>query len=210
MIKPEETINSLKNKLKPLLGDHLGFHEVTSFPKVYNLCCGYCSDAITRGEEVKIVNLFDNYWIYMKIVFQPYEVENNKTTMTNYYIMFSLSVFYGEYSDKLKKQLFRAEWDNYENDDSSHPQPHWHFYIDNQNENLQTSFSEIIDGVSDGFTQVIANENKEFQKMHFAMNGQWSNKEGHLHKIEDSEDFIKWAFGLIEHISTQLKYIERT
>ena len=79
-----------------------------------------------------------------------------------------------------------------------------------KNENLQTSFSEIIDGVSDGFTQVIANENKEFQKMHFAMNGQWSNKEGHLHKIEDSEDFIKWAFGLIEHISTQLKYIERT
>jgi len=208
MINPEETISNLKGKLKPLIGYSFGFDMASRSPMKYVLSCGYCSSAITNGEEVNIINLYDDYWIYMNITFNPYEeIVKRGPTKTNYNIMFSLSLFHGEYVDQ-KKQLFRAEWDNYEKDESLHPQPHWHFYI-NEEENKTSTFNETIEDEDIGFYQSLKNENKEFQKMHFAMNGQWSANEGHMHRIKESDSFVEWVFGLVDHIYTQLKYIDK-
>lgn len=73
MIKPEETISKLKEKLTPLIGERFGFDKVNTFPVEYVLRCGYCAETVTCGEAIKIIHFFENYWMYMKITFNPYE-----------------------------------------------------------------------------------------------------------------------------------------
>lgn len=209
MIKPEETIYKLKEKLTPLIGERFGFDKVNSFPIEYVLRCGYCVETVTRGETIKIINFFEDYWIYMKITFNPYEKKVKRgTTETFFNVMFTLSIFYGGFSDK-KKHLFRAEWDNYEKDDSSHPQPHWHFYM-NDEEIDSESFESSVENTKSGFAESLESEKKEFQKIHFAMNAQWSEtNKSHIHKIDNTDTFIEWTFGLIDHIRVQLEYIDK-
>ena len=56
-------------------------------------------------------------------------------------MLITLSVFQGEETDKSKNQLFCAEWDDYENGDMKHPQPHWHFLSNKSFKN--TTIAEI-------------------------------------------------------------------
>ena len=167
-----------------------------------------CS-ALTLGEEVKVINLFDNYWLYIHINIYPSQ-ESKKI----YYINFSLSLFYGSYGELNKRQLFRAEWDNYEKPCSPmHPQPHWHFYMDNEDIDISKDFNDNIENTIDnGFMEMINNskiQNKLFREMHFAMSERWITGKGeHIHKIDNTNDFIEWVLGLIDHINGQLKYID--
>jgi len=44
-------------------------------------------------------------------------------------------------------------------------------------------------------------------RFHFAMNGQWAERSGEIHKVNDNSSLINWFSGLIIHIEHELKYL---
>lgn len=79
-------------------------------------------------EEVTVIYWFDNFWVYVEVRF-----EESNTFIT-------ISVFQGIRSEKYKNQLFRAEWDDYNNNEERHPQPHWHITA---NQVIENTFVEL-------------------------------------------------------------------
>jgi hypothetical protein len=153
-------------------------------------------------EEVSVIKWFDDFWLYIDIRF-----EKSDTKIPNTFITFS--VFQGENDDIIKNQLFRAEWDNFENNEK-HPQPHWHVYSDHNLEKTFSNFIEMVDE-NNSFTNMISEEKSkgiDLKKIHFAMNGLWSTNGGHIHKIENEETIINWFQGLLSHIKSQLEYVK--
>jgi len=152
-------------------------------------------------EQVKVVNLFDEFWLSVYITFKPQKVLE--------LLSFSLSVFKGTEADDYKQQIFRAEWNYYEND-SSHPQPHWHFYSNSEVEYLKKQFSEIVENDKGSFLSELANESqskmRNVTKMHFAMNSQWQIRKGHSCSLESATTFINWFDGLLGHLKEELAY----
>jgi len=175
----------------------------------YESTGNYLSDAITRDNHpIKVVKWFNDFWIYVDIQFQkePDEIKDFR-------IFFSLMVFVGKEDDLIKIPLFRAEWDNYENNEY-HPQPHWHFYVDSEKQIMMQSFNEMLDGDSTpGFADLLKEElspKADLNQFHFAMNALWHHSSGgHIHKIDNNHDFTQWFIGLIGHIKHQLEYISK-
>src|SRR3989339_1805130 len=58
-------------------------------------------------DKVTVIKWFNDFWLFVEIKFILSEVGNLIP-------FFSLSVFQGDRSDKVKNQLFRAEWDSYD------------------------------------------------------------------------------------------------
>lgn len=147
-------------------------------------------------EEVTVIKWFDDYWVYVDITF----IENQT--------FISLSVFQGEAGNKNKHQLFRAEWDDYDNDDEIHPQPHWHITA---NQVIEKAFEEFADDADIGGFVDLFREDKgnivDINKMHFAMCGNWINDETHTHRLDDVEKIKKWFQGLLDHLRGQLEYV---
>ena len=195
------------------------------------------TDAFDKGRgSIKVLNLFDDFWISFKIQFlekkyefdvkkkidEQYFEENLLSIEDKYYqINTSLSIFQGKKDDKTKTHLFRAEWDNAFESEFKHPQPHWHVYpmiddiekpedykaYEKEKEKEKMDFSEQIK--SDSIAKPI-NKAKliNISKIHFAMNGHWTkNTDGHIHKIANDELLYTWLKGLLEHIKSQLEYI---
>jgi hypothetical protein len=163
-----------------------------------------CSDAYddygNGGDSIKVVKWFSDYWLFVEIAFQYPKG-----------VLITLSVFQGEESDSSKNQLFRAEWDDYEDGSMNHPQPHWHFLSNKSIENTVSSFAEIAsDDIKDTFEEVLNEEkNKtiDLSKFHFAMNGDWNNTSAHIHTVND-KDLAQWFGGLLAYLKTELKYID--
>jgi hypothetical protein len=152
-------------------------------------------------EEVKVLKWFDNFWLYIDIRF-----EKSETDMLNTFI--SLSVFQGQNYGENKTQLFRAEWDNFDNDDR-HPQPHWHIYSDHDSKDK--NFVELIDENKgeENFENFLKQPSIDIKRFHFAMNGDWANSKDHTHKLTDEETIINWFKGLLGHIKHQLDYVSK-
>ncbi|HEV8286850.1 MAG TPA: hypothetical protein VGQ09_21220 [Chitinophagaceae bacterium] len=82
--------------------------------------------------------------------------------------------------------LFRAEWDNKEENEFEHPQPHWHFhpqieylvegtYLDN------ATFKTYLDLINkEGFEKELSektlNKPNNISSFHFAMSSRWQDK----------------------------------
>lgn len=150
---------------------------------------------------VKVLKWFADFWVYLEV-----EFARSETTMLNSFI--SLSVFQGDSSDQTKSQLFRAEWDNFDNDDI-HPQPHWHVCYDFLFRKAFDKFDEFIRETG-GFEDEISKQKSkciDLNRIHFAMNGQWSTNEGHFHKISDENTIKYWFHGLLGHIKSELEYV---
>ncbi len=147
-------------------------------------------------EEVTVIRWFEDYWLYVEITFVDQQT------------FISISVFQGESSDHVKHQLFRAEWDDYNNEETDHPQPHWHITA---NQAIEKAFDEFAsDSDAGGFGQLLAEErNKicDLNKMHFAMNANWINDDGDVHPLNDETKIRKWFQGLLAHLRWQLEYI---
>lgn len=165
------------------------------------------SNAINRhhnsNKVVNVIKWFADFWLYLEIRFKQAEEKD-------FQVFISLSVFQGEQTDNAKLQLFRAEWDNFDNDEV-HPQPHWHFYSDTWN---AETFSEFIRTPNEGSDFInMLNEEKsktiELNRVHFAMNGQWGTNGSHLHRIHDENTITNWLMGLLGHIKTQLEYAKQ-
>lgn len=148
-------------------------------------------------EEVKVLKWFDDFWVYLDIKF-----ENNNTFI-------SLSVFQGEEPDNIKYQLFRAEWDDYNNKEEKHPQPHWHI---TPNQVIEKTFEELVSiEDSDTFNNLLEEEKSKIidvNKIHFAMNGNWINNESEIHPLNNEEKIVRWFHGLLSHLRTQLEFVK--
>jgi len=155
------------------------------------------------NEEINVVKWFDDFWVYLELNVKPINRTNINTSIT-------LSVFQGDSQDNIKYQLFRAEWDTY-NDNKIHPQPHWHFYSNSVVDNIALQFVDIVDKEKSDFLSMLSSEKPkciEINKMHFAMRALWdiNPESGHIHKITQETDFINWYKGLLSHIKTQLEF----
>jgi len=203
-------LNSLQEQLS-LIEDinnscRLFFSESTFFlrPSKTNrfmLTGSYSSSAINNhgntSEEINVIKWFDDLWIYIEIKF-----ENQNTFI-------SLSVFQGVDSDCVKHQLFRAEWDDYNNDEEKHPQPHWHI---TSNQGIEKTFVELASlDDADTFVNLLKEEKSKLidvSKIHFAMNGNWINNESEIHSLDDKPKIINWFNGLFAHLKVQLEYVK--
>jgi hypothetical protein len=148
-------------------------------------------------EEINVIKWFDDFWIYINIKF-----ENHNTFI-------SLSVFQGLENDNKKNQLFRAEWDDYNNPDEKHPQPHWHI---TSNQAIENTFDEYANSFQEeGFLETLKEEKSkivDINQIHFAMNGNWINNEKEVHSLNDEVKIVKWFQGLLSHIKIQLEYLK--
>jgi hypothetical protein len=168
----------------------------------------YYSEAVNNykneRKRVDVIKWFKDFWVYVEIRIDQASNRNNSPD-----IIISISVFQGDESDRIKNQLFRAEWDNYTNSDAKHPQPHWHIYpVMYHHETFTESLELLDDGESfqdilNGGTHKIV----DLKKIHFAMNGQWSSDGKYVHTINDTKTIVKWFSGVFECIKTQLEYV---
>ncbi len=149
------------------------------------------------SEEVNVIKWLDDFWIYIDIRFE------------NFNTFISLSVFQGEETDNIKHQLFRAEWDDYNNKEEKHPQPHWHI---TPNQVIEKTFEELVSiEDSDTFTSLLEEEKSKIidvNQIHFAMNGNWINNESEIHPLNNEEKIVRWFQGLLSHLRTQLEYVK--
>lgn len=149
------------------------------------------------SEEVTVIKWFDFFWIYIDLRF-----ENQNTFI-------SISVFQGNPDDNIKHQLFRAEWDDYNNAEEKHPQPHWHI---TSNQIIEKTFEELAKlDETESFVSLLQEEKSkivDINKIHFAMNGNWINNDSHVHSLNNHEHITKWFTGLFAHLKTQLEYVK--
>ena len=162
------------------LDDGLRHHNITTYRLEGN------STALNRFEipfdTVKVLKWFSNYWIFIEIRFISNEVVEERKKVKQIHTYISISVFQGEDNDLTKYQLFRAEWDDYDNHDEIHSQPHWHITSDQALEKTFDEYSSIFDNKD--FISMLREEKKkvfDVKRIHFAMNGNWQNDETHIH-----------------------------
>ncbi|MHA1337873.1 MAG: hypothetical protein ACTSPW_19385 [Promethearchaeota archaeon] len=161
------------------------------------------------AHEVKVLKWFDDVWIYIEISFVSKQRKRRKRKKQLPNIFFTLSVFQGKDNDNTKIQLFRAEWDNYEDLSDKHPQPHWHIYPFHK---YVEDFIELIKEDEEDFNSFLKKENFpeiiDLKRFHFAMNGQWSENKPDVHKINMEDDLLNWFAGVLNHIKKQLEYVK--
>lgn len=149
-------------------------------------------------EKVKVFPWFDNFYLYLEIRF-----------INNYlHKLISISVFQGKTDDLKKNQLFRAEWDDYNIENESRPQPHWHITRDNA---IYDRFSDLTnhedkeEKLGFAFFEEVQTEVFDTKNIHFAMCSNWQNRFPPVHKIDDASKVVSWIEGLLEHIKYELR-----
>jgi len=157
--------------------------------------------------SINVINWFDDIWVYIEIKFIP---NPKKGVFPNTF--FSLSVFQGTINDNVKTQLFRAEWDNYNENGNSHSQPHWHIYPHKYKMTVHQDFEEFIE-LSEKDDDFLSYKNNykdlvDINKFHFAMNGQWSINNSEFHSISKGSDLVNWFNGLLNHLKMELEYVK--
>jgi hypothetical protein len=181
----------------------------------YVLASNDCSKAIdikrNESREVNVVRLAEDYWLYvvLKFVIKDTSTPHTSRSKNSPAIFFSLSLFQGEHSDDKKTQLFRAEFDSYDTN-SNHPQPHWHFLVGDNYSMPPYNFEEHLSKEKPRFDDFVSGEKRSalaMSKIHFAMCASWFKGEGHIFKAEDNKQFLDWYCGLLDHIKSQLKYL---
>jgi len=159
-----------------------------------------------ESKKVKVLEWFDDFWLFLEIRFKVEDKKNGrrKESQTNTFI--SLSVFQGKDSDDEKYQLFRAEWDDHNNPDEKHAQPHWHITSSQAIENTLVKYAEEFD--QQEFLQMLESEKQkvlDVKKIHFAMNADWQTNETHLHKMDDEQQIVNWLQGMLNYLRIELE-----
>ena len=208
MIEPERLIASINSEFKYLftLKGYTTQHNIQSF-RVEGT-----SNALNRFEHpfslVKVFSWFSEFWLFLEIRFIKNEIKKGRKTVPQLHTSISVSVFQGKDSDEIKYQLFRAEWDDFNNSKEIHSQPHWHI---TSNQALEKSFTDYAKDLDqDGFISLLENEKEkvlDVTKIHFAMNGNWQNGQTNIHGIDDEKKIVNWFQGLLQHIKTELEYV---
>lgn len=149
------------------------------------------------SDKIKVVKWFGEFYLYL-------EVNYSKNYLHK---MISVSIFQGKETELKKNQLFRAEWDDYNIENESRPQPHWHITKDKAN---YEKYSDLIDDTNESeknsfdLFKMSNSEIFDTKKIHFAMSSNWQNQKPFAHKIDDASKVVKWIEGLLEHIKYEL------
>lgn len=210
-------ITALNNKCKLIIGDDfilkqgnvdghrfIMYNNIGHFKAVNRLDCGVAS-------EVDVYKWFGYYYLYVEVKFVfapkvPHGKRNPKIVINQCSI--STSVF--KLLNEKFVQLFRAEWDDFDDNRSSHPQPHWHITSDTSVANTFDEYAREFG--EDGFMNILNSEKEQISslnKFHFAMKGKWEEDMTHTMPIESSEQVSKWFAGLLSSIRTELEYIDK-
>ena len=213
-MKPEDLIKCINKSCKKSINPAFNLSPTDSNPKLRHFIIDGRSCAVNnREEKVKVLKWFDlessdlersdTFWLFLEIKF-GYIGNKNETE-----INISLSVFQGEDKIDEKYQLFRAEWDDYNNPDEKHAQPHWHITSNQANEN---TFEEHVSVSSESeFVRDFGNEKQkvlDVKKIHFAMNADWQQEKGdYIHKVEDEQQIVRWLQGMLNYIRTEIEYL---
>jgi len=228
-----KTVEDIKNACSDLFDRKLVFSSLNKeINRAFVISGDDLSPALNNHngafEPINTLKWFNNFWIYIEIKFKPIAIESKfqkgfdkkeyfkqlsdvflKINNEYFNVLISISIFQGGYQENEKKQLFRAEWDNYD-DNKIHPQPHWHIYPE---ENLISDEDDIIEfGINenDDFLKDASLQKIDLKRMHFAMNGQWSQNGTQIHRINDSKVLVNWLAGALGHIKEQLKETKTT
>ena len=185
-------------KLNPTIGHH----------NIYVFKIEGTSFAINRydSEPVKVLRWFNDFWVYLEVRFinEKSKDGNKKINLIHTYI--SLSIYQGKDDDQRKNQLFRAEWDDLNNLEEKHSQPHWHITSSQAIERTMEEYSNHFD--NGDFVSLFDEVNSsifDVKKIHFAMNGNWQENKSHVHQIKNSEQVSTWLKGLLTHIRIELE-----
>ncbi|WP_417861482.1 hypothetical protein [Winogradskyella sediminis] len=210
MIDPEKLIESINKRCKNLFVNSIKLRPATGHHNITIYRIEGSSNALNRFEEpfnaVKVLNAFGDFWIYIQVKFISNEIFRDRKRVKEIHTNISISVFQGKEEDDEKHQLFRAEWDDFNNPDEVHSQPHWHI---TSSQALEKTFSEYSDNFDDGsFLSLLESEKNQVfdvKTIHFAMNGNWQNNDSHIHKILDEGKIVEWFIGVLMHIRTELE-----
>lgn len=206
MLNPSNVIEAINKATKPFLMSNgspfcLSQFTTSSYRLQIN---GNASTAFNNygndGEQVNVIKWFDDFWLFVDIQF----LRPIGTTI-------SLSVFQGEDTNHVKTQLFRAEWDDYCDGDSNHPQPHWHFLTNKLIENSAKDFTELLSDEKETFVDFLdeeINKTVDLSKFHFAMNGDWLTSKKHVHKMNDENSLSSWFGGLLGYLKSELEFLQ--
>lgn len=169
-----------------------------------------CTNDFDNNRKVYLRHWFDRYWIYMCVKFKEVDLqEYTNTSQKKYNALISVSFFYQQ--DTTYKQLFRAEWDEYEK--MNHPQPHWHFTIVHPSQIM--SWQDLNDIENDDFSELRADNEKlhrespeivniPLQNMHFAMCQDINGVENEY----TESNITNWVKLLFKNIRTELEYLK--
>lgn len=209
MINTKNLINCINKELKYLFANNFSLKPATGGYNISVYRIEGNSVALNRFESpfdsVKVLKWFSNFWIFIEIKFISKEVIDGRKKLLQIHTSISLSIFQGEDKDYMKFQLFRAEWDDLNNPDEKHSQPHWHITSDQAIERTFEEYSNSFD--KNDFISLLEEEKRkvfDVKRMHFAMNGNWQNNETDIHKIDDIQKIVKWFKGILEHLRIEL------
>jgi len=179
-----------------------GYYHISLFKIAGN------SFAINRynSEPVKVQKWFDKYWLYIEVKFTAQESKQRQKWIQTTHTNISISVYEGDDTDEVKIQLFRAEWDDWNDPEHIHSQPHWHI---TSSQAIEKAFEEYSIHFDNGdFISLLEDQRSKLfdvKKIHFAMNGNWQYDQTHIHTIKSSEQVSKWLKGLLNHIRVELE-----
>lgn len=160
--------------------------------------------------EVDVIHWFDSYYLYVEVKFVFGNGFTKRKKIRNRTILqcsISISVFKSIENNIV--QLFRAEWDDYNDNQTHHPQPHWHIASDSYSADTFQVFTDICP--DNDFASTIKSEKYEvsaLRKFHFAMNCECREDMSHIVQIESIDQVINWFTGLLSTIKSELQYID--
>lgn len=210
-------ITVLNNKCKLIIGEDFilkqdsgGGHRIIMYNNIGHLKAVNRLDDGTAS-EVDIYNWFGCYYLYIevKFIFAP-KVPHGKRTPKFVVSQCSISISVFKSLDTKTVQLFRAEWDDFDDNHPPHPQPHWHITSDTSVANTFDEYAREFG--EDGFMNILNSEKEQISslnKFHFAMKGKWEEDMTHSTPIESSEQVSNWLAGLLNSIRTELEYIDK-
>jgi hypothetical protein len=206
----EKLINMINKNLKITIGSSFCLTQRDRFRYTINGTSSALSRYKNPQESVKVLGWFNNFWLFIEIKFKINEIVEikriSKKSKLPINTQISLSVFQGDELDEKKNQLFRAEWDDYNNFEEKHAQPHWHITSSQEIENTFKEYAEVIN--ASGFVNVFEEEKQrifDVKKIHFAMNADWQNSGTFVYKIENEEQVVKWLQGMLRYLKTELE-----
>ncbi len=192
---------------KDYFGNSFHFKQIAnSFVAKSDFMSSAINNRKNDAQKVNVINCFDDLWLFIEVKFIP--KIDKKEIIPN--IFFTLSVFQGEISNERKLQLFRAEWNNYDELNEKHPQPHWHIYTQREELTVE-NFDEEIRQETNLFNEFLESDKNKIintDRFHFAMNGQWSDNKTDVHSISVESDLINWFRGLLNHLKKELEYVK--
>lgn len=213
MIDPKQLIDSINNGCKNIFITTFKLLHYYSSNNLIVYRLDGNSKALNRfeipDEHVNVIRWFDDYWLFLEVKFVIVSQKKNRKLDNLINIQISMTFFQGLDNDDLKVQLFRAEWDDFNNPEENHPQPHWHI---TSNQAIEKTFEEYSNAFDNGdFISLLKHLQSKIvniKDMHFAMNGNWQNGESHIHNIVDNERLVKWIQGVLHHIRTEIEYVK--